>query len=912
MKTFALIVALLSTVLVTHAAGDMPIKNGKLQSPLNGGGFTITNVTDILDGNGNSIVSGPGGGEANTGANIGSGVGIFWSKSGVSLQFKNLATSGGATVASNATTVTISADAAGAGAAALSQATNSPRIFTPTLFNAVSSNNLRFAASGSTNGIAGWITNWFGGDPTETFGTFDFYAWEGSSSSYVLGLRIDDDSVQVPHDIVSLGATRDILGFGRIQANGGYIGNIDSGAEPWDLNSDGSARFANGAATISDTGVFAGGGSGLTSLQWKNLADGALTNNNPFHLYNSSNPNRNSYFDYRGFSVFATNNSGDALAYLFPDYVQAYVNNGGSAASRSPQLVIQGDNGKLIVRPSFGTVGGYTTTIDTNGIVTDGPATAATFSGSGSGLTALNASQLASGTVAPARLGSGSSITTKFLRGDSTWQTISGGGDLLAANNLSDVSSASTARANIGAETVGAASTLSNNIQQDTISSIGVITKGDGIFIGNGIGNWKQRAFDMEESELGLGAIAQGGSVGGMDSATSTNSFVQAQGAAVAMGYMGSLSNAQIIAEGGSFAGAHLGTGRGATVTAEEGSFAGLEWLNTTNSSVIAAMGSFAGANYLNSWNVHLTVNDGLGRLNANTKSNINLTLNRSVVIASPPNNYTATINNTIGIIDANGNLTGFNTNGFFGSNANFSGQAAVSALVSTNGFTNQSGTLFNGGNSTNAGTVWTHGKGTNDSDLYVVGNVYSGGTPALTGTSNLDATKLTGTVPMANLSSFVTTNRGTLAGTVLKGDGARGVTNATPGVDFIAPVPILTNSIYDTNIVTSTNNWNWPGPTNNLDWARGTLQRYQPASTTPLAITNFLNFPVGQVAPVVFWIDNTNLTALNVKLPSPCEATNSLGGLTVSVNASNRLQILFQWSPLSTNALFSDQQLIK
>lgn len=43
---------------------------------------------------------------------------------------------------------------------------------------------------------------------------------------------------------------------------------------------------------------------------------------------------------------------------------------------------------------------------------------------------------ITTGTVDPARLGSGTAITTKFLRGDSTWQTISGGGDALVANNL--------------------------------------------------------------------------------------------------------------------------------------------------------------------------------------------------------------------------------------------------------------------------------------------------------------------------------------------------------------------------------------------------------------------------------------------------------------------------------------------
>ena len=50
--------------------------------------------------------------------------------------------------------------------------------------------------------------------------------------------------------------------------------------------------------------------------------------------------------------------------------------------------------------------------------------TSTEFSGSGASLTALNASNLSSGTVNVARLGSGSSVTTKFLRGDNTWQTI--------------------------------------------------------------------------------------------------------------------------------------------------------------------------------------------------------------------------------------------------------------------------------------------------------------------------------------------------------------------------------------------------------------------------------------------------------------------------------------------------------
>jgi hypothetical protein len=128
----------------------------------------------------------------------------------------------------------------------------------------------------------------------------------------------------------------------------------------------------------------------------------------------------------------------------------------------------------------------------------------------------------------------------------------------------------------------------------------------------------------------------------------------------------------------------------------------------------------------------------------------------------------------------------------------------------------------------------------------------------------------------------------------------------------------VIAASVADTNVVVSTNNWNWPGPTNNIDFARGTLQRYHPTGTTGINVTNVLNFPSGQVGSVVLWIENTNTSAISVKLPATCEATNSLGGLTVSVNASNRLQILLSVAPAmagalgTTNALFSDQQLIK
>ena len=85
------------------------------------------------------------------------------------------------------------------------------------------------------------------------------------------------------------------------------------------------------------------------------------------------------------------------------------------------------------VTAAAGTLTGTTlnSTVVTSSLTSVGTVTSGTWSGSfgavsGANLTTLNASNLSSGTVATARLGSGTASSTTYLRGDSTWQTVSG------------------------------------------------------------------------------------------------------------------------------------------------------------------------------------------------------------------------------------------------------------------------------------------------------------------------------------------------------------------------------------------------------------------------------------------------------------------------------------------------------
>jgi hypothetical protein len=73
-----------------------------------------------------------------------------------------------------------------------------------------------------------------------------------------------------------------------------------------------------------------------------------------------------------------------------------------------------------------------------SGTVPDARFPATLPASSGVNLTALNASNLGSGTVPSGRLGSGTASSSTFLRGDASWQTVSGGAWTLIATAVAD------------------------------------------------------------------------------------------------------------------------------------------------------------------------------------------------------------------------------------------------------------------------------------------------------------------------------------------------------------------------------------------------------------------------------------------------------------------------------------------
>lgn len=122
---------------------------------------------------------------------------------------------------------------------------------------------------------------------------------------------------------------------------------------------------------------------------------------------------------------YGSSAAGDGALAIGPDTIASQPNaialgNGATATGNASVAIGAGVTADTANTIKLGTA--------THAVITEGTNVAALFVGDGVGVTNLSGTNIASGTIAPARLGSGSGGATKFLREDSTWQTVSGGG----------------------------------------------------------------------------------------------------------------------------------------------------------------------------------------------------------------------------------------------------------------------------------------------------------------------------------------------------------------------------------------------------------------------------------------------------------------------------------------------------
>jgi hypothetical protein len=220
------------------------------------------------------------------------------------------------------------------------------------------------------------------------------------------------------------------------------------------------------------TATFSGNGATLSAINASNISSGTIANA------------RTTAASANGASTIVQRDSGGNFAAATVTAAVIGDLSGGSSINASNV-----SSGTIAnARTTAATANGASTIVlrGASGEFAAGAITGASFSGNGSAITAINASSISSGTVATARLGSGTANASTFLRGDQTYATVTSPNDgtLTMSTSGTGISGSATFTANqAGASTF----TVTSNANSANGASTIVARDGSGNFNGNTI-----------------------------------------------------------------------------------------------------------------------------------------------------------------------------------------------------------------------------------------------------------------------------------------------------------------------------------------------------------------------------------------------------------------------------------------